>query len=38
MTSANQLVEAVQYLHRAGVYHRDLKDENVVIDNNLHVC
>lgn len=30
-------VDAVAYMHERGVYHRDLKDENVVIDRYLHV-
>ncbi|KAJ8696204.1 hypothetical protein PTI98_006090 [Pleurotus ostreatus] len=30
-----QIVEAVYYLHVQGVSHRDLKDENVVIDRNF---
>ncbi|WRT67105.1 uncharacterized protein IL334_004071 [Kwoniella shivajii] len=32
-----QIVDAVGYLHRRGIYHRDLKDENIVIDRNLCV-
>jgi serine/threonine protein kinase len=27
-----QIVEAVAYCHRQGVYHRDIKSENVLID------
>ena len=31
------LVDAVDYMHQRGVFHRDLKDENVVIDKHLQV-
>jgi PAS domain-containing serine/threonine kinase len=32
-----QLVGAVAYLHAHGVVHRDIKDENVVINESFHV-
>jgi len=34
---ADTTVDALLYLHKSGVYHRDLKDENVVINQNLNV-
>lgn len=33
-----QLVDVVDYLDSLGIAHRDIKDENVVIDQNLKVC
>jgi len=33
----SQVVDAVDYLDTLGVAHRDIKDENVVIDKNLKV-
>lgn len=32
-----QVVDAVEYLDSIGVAHRDIKDENLVIDKNLKV-
>lgn len=33
-----QVVEAVFYLDSHGICHRDIKDENLVIDRNFKVC
>lgn len=33
-----QIVDVVHYLNELGVAHRDIKDENIVIDESLKVC
>ena len=39
LSFANELAEAIDYLHRNGVYHRDLKPENIIIgpDDKIHI-
>ena len=32
-----QIVDVVYYLHLSGICHRDIKDENIVIDKSLKV-
>ncbi|KAI9021211.1 hypothetical protein DFJ74DRAFT_756858 [Hyaloraphidium curvatum] len=33
----HQIALAVQHLHRHGIVHRDIKDENVILDENLAI-
>ena len=32
-----QLIDGLKYLHSMGVYHRDIKDENLLIDNSHNI-
>jgi serine/threonine protein kinase len=32
-----QIVRGVCHLHEIGLVHRDIKDENILIDDNFHV-
>src|SRR5271157_1110317 len=39
LSLADQLAEAIDYMHSHGVYHRDLKPENIIIgpDGKIHI-
>ena len=32
-----QMIEAVSFMHKAGVVHRDIKPDNIVLDQNMHI-
>ncbi|EAY07039.1 CAMK family protein kinase [Trichomonas vaginalis G3] len=32
---ANQLIDALNYMHKKGIYHRDIKPENILFDSNF---
>lgn len=33
----HQLIDALKYLHTAGIAHRDLKPENIMLDKNFNL-
>ena len=33
----NQLIDSIEYMHKKGVVHRDLKLENILIDRKMNL-
>lgn len=33
----NQLIDSIEYMHKKGVVHRDLKLENILIDDKMNL-
>jgi 3-phosphoinositide dependent protein kinase-1 len=33
----NQLIDSIEYMHKKGVVHRDLKLENILVDDKMNL-